>query len=572
MALLCTVAVRFIRADPDQIEVIRSLAEALCGNAFFFFNALGPWPTVICVRVLVNHPISLVSNWSPDVNSVGYDTQTAQTHVLTADQPKLLPNMFISSPSTNPCLESVLHQAAWPCSQDVGLKMAVFTNSPRVCRAWRSCPWINIFWADEHFFKVFCPQVRDTRTIGFPCYWWNISRELWGSNTPNDLCTGKLGFTWLTEQPCSCVASGLQVGKLHEALLSFWEVRSEPYCLTNVHPRYALRCLEFLGLRKFFPDDHVFAVEVGLVRWSVLIFFFHVSEEDMGVFSMLILIKRIWSWRNLTCMGWSDPWVPESCKVDVFTLSRPSRLRRCQLVNYPILFLLWAGSSMPQGLAVRMCSQPASRNRRQLRSPYGWFQWGMWLWFDRSSTPMLHTDLTSPYFTILNSINSINSHTPTVPPEYHYHPQPFVVKHGETHDFPAIVPISSPTCRPSKRSWMPSARGRSERWCSRRCLVHLRDFRGKSWTQIGCLFIIVWVSPISPIWVCFIVFKQDEFLWELLKKTLNNLKQSSKARWCTSVISLYISTVTRTQWIQNPDLGVFGHIGSSITNNHGNHL
>ena len=35
MALLCTVAVRFIRADPDQIEVIRSLAEALCGNAFF---------------------------------------------------------------------------------------------------------------------------------------------------------------------------------------------------------------------------------------------------------------------------------------------------------------------------------------------------------------------------------------------------------------------------------------------------------------------------------------------------------------------------------------------------------
>ena len=45
-----------------------------------------------------------------------------------------------------------------------------------------------------------------------------MSRELWGSNAPNDLCT-VLGFTWLTEQPCSCVASGWQVGNLHEALL-----------------------------------------------------------------------------------------------------------------------------------------------------------------------------------------------------------------------------------------------------------------------------------------------------------------------------------------------------------------
>ena len=29
--------------------------------------------------------------------------------------------------------------------------------------------------------------------------------------------------------------------------------------------RYALKCLEFLGVRKYFPDDHVFAVEADVI-------------------------------------------------------------------------------------------------------------------------------------------------------------------------------------------------------------------------------------------------------------------------------------------------------------------
>ena len=57
-------------------------------------------------------------------------------------------------------------------------------------------------------------EVGDTRTVGFSV----LHVLLIESNAPNDLCTA-LCFTSLPDQPCSCVASGWQVGQLHEALL-----------------------------------------------------------------------------------------------------------------------------------------------------------------------------------------------------------------------------------------------------------------------------------------------------------------------------------------------------------------
>merc|ERR1712136_349593 len=41
----------------------------------------------------------------------------------------------------------------------------------------------------------------------------------------------------------------------------FHDAKLKLICFTNSPRRYALRCLEFLGLRRFFPEDHVFAVE-----------------------------------------------------------------------------------------------------------------------------------------------------------------------------------------------------------------------------------------------------------------------------------------------------------------------
>ena len=49
---------------------------------------------------------------------------------------KLVPESW-----ANPCFLETSHTLPSCLAQDVGLKMAVFTNSPRVCRAWRWWTW-----------------------------------------------------------------------------------------------------------------------------------------------------------------------------------------------------------------------------------------------------------------------------------------------------------------------------------------------------------------------------------------------------------------------------------------------
>ena len=156
-----------------------------------------------------------------------------------------------------------------------------------------------------------------------------MSRELWGSNAPNDLCT-VLGFTWLTEQPCSCVASGWQVGNLHEALL----------ILTG--------------------RSHIaWQMYIQGMRWDVWNFW--VSESSSRttmslLWRLALSVGRFWSCLFMSLrstleytdsdeaharldkfdiadgLNWSlSPWVPESCKVDVFRSQQTVTLPTCQL-------------------------------------------------------------------------------------------------------------------------------------------------------------------------------------------------------------------------------------------------
>jgi putative hydrolase of the HAD superfamily len=49
--------------------------------------------------------------------------------------------------------------------------------------------------------------------------------------------------------------------KLIEMIQDFHEAKLNLVCFTNSPRKYALRCLDRLGLRRFFPEDHVFTVE-----------------------------------------------------------------------------------------------------------------------------------------------------------------------------------------------------------------------------------------------------------------------------------------------------------------------
>ena len=383
-----------------------------------------------------------------------------------------------------------------------------------------------------------------------------MSRELWGSNAPNDLCT-VLGFTWLTEQPCSCVASGWQVGNLHEALLiltgrshiawqmyiqgmrwdvwNFWVSESSSRTTMSLLWRLALSvgrfwsCL-FMSLRstlEYTDSDEAHArldkfdiadgLNWSLSPWVLQSWCFSLSADcDFANLSTTpCFFFRVSGFVVPPCFYFL-------CVV-VSALLISNRPFNISMEPIPILLSHRISSATwtPCQDVLPACKpQPEAPTSKSMRVipvvPVRdvWFfswTWGFW-WFCLFS-PLLHAY--SAHWSHLTEFDQLNlqSHA-----NFQYLPLPSSTFLWWNPWLSSSLSYPIPTCcRPSKRSWTPSARGRSERWCSRNCLV-------------------------------------------LASSGISGEKMES-------FLTLCITTVTRTGYKINRSGSLTGRIGSSLTNN-----